>query len=496
MKNSQGGSVAQSFKHRRKPAPQSGAARASAPSKPNFATSESALEKRLAELEREGRTADEEAILKAKLELRSVQAGVWHLLNVLIPDRVFVVALREPKIREVYIALDSVLTGIKRDREAQVKQKEVTSSPPNLRGKSKKIAKESRILNSSSALSSGKFEKVPTEALVEGKSDDANSEDPDEPLEKLEGTEESAKLSGAGYTIRDLDHSQILIAHGSKQYNLVQAAALAGHGIALTEFARDQNLQTLFTSSSPTPLRIAIVKLAEAAQDGKVELGKVYEAAALACLDVLLNTDQSSTHSENIWSQSEICQGANEDDSFADSQESMLVLAAQAGSERLCRTLCEQGAFLEALAVFKAVENGQFAAADWLLRHIAINGSPEESQFAQQTIVHVIVESAANGTLQMHHYNKLMDTITELCIPVTVYNYLGRTPLHVACIEQSVDPIAVDLLARGADPSAIDAYGRTPEMYLSRLDNGALISMFSFYAHNDASAFRVLAPSI
>ncbi|GBG28829.1 Serine/threonine-protein phosphatase 6 regulatory ankyrin repeat subunit A [Hondaea fermentalgiana] len=359
--------------------------------KPPTPPSEQALQRRVAELEKK---EDAHGLEEARFELRSVQSGVWELLNLDIISRVYSLAITDPALRTLWLQVDSM-------------------------------------------------------------------------------------------SVEDL-HGRIMYRRAC--FNLAQAAALVGHVRVLTALtkrkkkgknsASSADADALF-AASPSPLRLACEQLAKATEDGFSDAQKTYEHSALLALEGI--PEEGGLDPEDDCS----CHDVNDELSH-----SVLILAARGGSEKLCRALCERGIQLSSFAVFKAVENGHAEAAEWLLRHVVENASSEEAEYTQMTAPHVIVENASNGTLSLDEYGRLMDALQELAIPITMYNYAGRTPLHIACIEQSVNPIGLDLLRRGADPHAVDAYGRMPAEYLSKLDDGALVSMFEFYASEDAAELR------
>ena len=56
---------------------------------------------------------------------------------------------------------------------------------------------------------------------------------------------------------------------------------------------------------------------------------------------------------------------------------------------------------------------------------------------------------------------KLIQLYIEAGIPMTLSDYDGRTPLHVAAA-LGLDPLCRLLLSGGADPHAKDHFGNTP----------------------------------
>lgn len=56
-----------------------------------------------------------------------------------------------------------------------------------------------------------------------------------------------------------------------------------------------------------------------------------------------------------------------------------------------------------------------------------------------------------------------MQLYIEAGIPVTLADYDGRTPLHVAASNQ-FESMCKILLAAGADPLAVDAFGNVPDL--------------------------------
>jgi ankyrin repeat protein len=58
---------------------------------------------------------------------------------------------------------------------------------------------------------------------------------------------------------------------------------------------------------------------------------------------------------------------------------------------------------------------------------------------------------------------KKIQLYIEAGIPVTLGDYDGRTPLHIAACNQSTTMCSL-LLAAGADRNAVDAFGNTPDL--------------------------------
>jgi len=56
-----------------------------------------------------------------------------------------------------------------------------------------------------------------------------------------------------------------------------------------------------------------------------------------------------------------------------------------------------------------------------------------------------------------------MQLYIEAGIPVTLGDYDGRTPLHIAACNQSASMCRL-LLAAGADRNAVDVFGNTPDL--------------------------------
>lgn len=164
--------------------------------------------------------------------------------------------------------------------------------------------------------------------------------------------------------------------------------------------------------------------------------------------------------------------------------ESALLLAVQAGAAKLCKALLGRGASVCEEALMSGFGQGDVDIASRLLA-----ASPKDTVAGMAgALLCQAAEAAATDAIAFHAYTGLIDLLTGTDAGQYGVDVNARVPdswqtcLHAACREQSVTPVAVDLVGRGADPEARDANGNRPVDLLTRMEKDTLRDMFRFHA--------------
>lgn len=155
-----------------------------------------------------------------------------------------------------------------------------------------------------------------------------------------------------------------------------------------------------------------------------------------------------------------------------------LRLAARGGHEDVVKMLLDQGSVINLACdgwtpLHMAVEYGHYSTVETLLDHGANCHSSHEgfdgfylaSSNKDKDIIDLLGRFREDQDLIS--INRHKPTLVGLIVPTPDSTYLGEenvlhlTPLHLACIHGHAD-IAELLMKNGANPNAIDGFGKTP----------------------------------
>uniref|UniRef100_A0A7S2RAW3 Ankyrin repeat protein n=1 Tax=Mucochytrium quahogii TaxID=96639 RepID=A0A7S2RAW3_9STRA len=250
----------------------------------------------------------------------------------------------------------------------------------------------------------------------------------------------------------------------AKTFNLAHASALAGDLSILEWMERIGLYEQLFVGDdglANSPLHVCCLML-NVVEHGSCEFQRYEHAAERIINEIPFETMVA----EN------------------DDGETALALAAESGSLAVCQSICSKNVYaFNDQVLYIAASNGYVDVVQWGLEYMRDNLAEDYDTWGhvQQTLPHVTVESTGRGEIDFSVYQQLMEIYTAFGLDINAPGRHSRTCLHVAAMEQNVDPLCIDLFARGARPQVYDVYGKSPIDYITRMEKDALREVFQFY---------------